>query len=94
MADLNQENVSNNFFTRSGFGLEHDLIFVASKCSDFDHILILHNTHACMFDQEVNEEYKVGIKMLETFVMVRFNNDSMVLPIASQVLVQFHYVYF
>ena len=35
--------------------------------------------------QEVNEDYKEGIRNLENFVMVRFNNDSMVQPIESQV---------
>ena len=38
-----------------------------------------------LFTQEVNEDYKEGIRNLENFVMVRFNNDSMVQPIESQV---------
>lgn len=38
----------------------------------------------CIYFQNVNEAYKTNLQQLENFVMVRFNNDTVVQPIASE----------
>ena len=35
--------------------------------------------------QDVKSEYKENLMKLNAFVMVRFNNDTMVIPVESQV---------